>query len=68
MKITPLEIRQKSFEKVFRGYDKDEVAAFLQTLSQEWERIMDEQKELRYKLEATREEIQKLREVEKFSF
>ena len=29
MKVTPLEIRKKSFEKVFRGYDKDEVNAFL---------------------------------------
>ncbi|MEY4931055.1 MAG: DivIVA protein, partial [Bacteroidota bacterium] len=27
MKITPLEIRQKAFEKVLRGYDKDEVNA-----------------------------------------
>ena len=68
MKITPLEIRQKSFEKVFRGYDKDEVTAFLQTLSQEWERMVDEQKELRYKLEATREEVKKLREVESSLF
>ena len=46
MKITPLEIRQKAFEKVLRGYDKDEVNAFLQTLSQEWERILDESKEI----------------------
>ena len=28
MNITPLEIRQKEFEKGFRGYDKDEVKAF----------------------------------------
>ena len=35
MKITPLEIRQKAFEKNFRGYNQDEVNAFLQTLSQE---------------------------------
>ena len=41
MKITPLEIRQKSFEKVFRGYDKDEVAAFLQILGSEWEKSSD---------------------------
>ena len=64
MKITPLEIRQRTFEKHFRGYDKDEVNGFLLTLSQEWERIQDENKELRIKLESTEREIMKLREVE----
>lgn len=64
MKITPLEIRQKTFEKVFRGYDKDEVAAFLQILSSEWEKSMDEKKELSIKLESAEKEISKLREVE----
>ncbi len=64
MKITPLEIRQKAFEKVLRGYDKDEVNAFLQTLSQEWERLIDENKEIRMKQEATEREVSKLREVE----
>lgn len=64
MRITPLDIRQKTFEKNFRGYEKDEVNAFLSTLSQEWERILDENKELRIKLEATEREVTKLREVE----
>lgn len=68
MKITPLEIRQKSFEKVLRGYDKDEVSAFLQSLSQEWERALDDMKELRIKLEATEREVTKLREVESSLF
>lgn len=68
MKITPLEIRQKSFERNFRGYDKDEVTAFLHTLSQEWERMVDQQKELKFKLEATQEEVRKLREVESSLF
>jgi cell division initiation protein len=64
MRITPLEIRQKTFEKNFRGYEKDEVHAFLMTLSQEWERLVDENKELRIKFDSTEREIQKLREVE----
>lgn len=68
MKITPLEIRQKTFEKNFRGYEKDEVHAFLLTLSQEWERLMDENKELRIKLETTEREVGKLREVESSLF
>jgi cell division initiation protein len=64
MKITPIEIRQKSFEKVFRGYDKEEVDGFLLSLSQEWERIIDENKEYRIKLEMAEKEVKKLREVE----
>ena len=64
MKITPLDIRQKSFEKVFRGYDKDEVQAFLNSLSHEWERILDEYKELKIRLDSTEKEVEKLREVE----
>ncbi len=64
MKITPLEIRQKQFERTLRGFDKDEVAAFLLTLSQEWERAQDELKELRVKWEASEREVTKLREVE----
>ncbi len=64
MKITPLEIRQKTFEKVFRGFDKDEVIAFLQILSSEWEKFIDEKKELKIKLESSEKEIAKLREVE----
>jgi len=64
MKVTPLEIRQKSFERTLRGYDKDEVNAFLLSLSQEWEKMNDEVKELKMKLNACEGEVAKLREVE----
>ncbi len=68
MKITPLEIRQKTFEKVFRGYDKDEVNAYLVSLSQEWERILDENKEMNVRIETLEKEVSKLREVESSLF
>ncbi|WP_194774244.1 DivIVA domain-containing protein [Pararhodonellum marinum] len=68
MKITPIEIRQKTFEKNFRGYDKDEVSSFLNSLSQEWERMMDDKKELKSKLEQTEKEVYKLRQVEESLF
>jgi len=64
MRITPLEIRQKTFERTLRGYDKDEVNGFLLSLSQEWERLFDETKDLRAKLENCEKEVAKLREVE----
>jgi cell division initiation protein len=64
MRVTPLEIKQKAFEKVLRGYDKDEVSAYLLSLSQEWERMQDEVKEMRLKHESAEREVTKLREVE----
>ncbi len=64
MKITPLEIRQKTFEKGFRGYDKEEVDAFLQSMSQEWEALQDQKKELKIKVASMEKEVEKMREVE----
>ena len=64
MKLTALDIRQKTFEKAFRGVDKDEVQAFLTTISQQWERLGDENRELRLKLEHAQQDVQKMREVE----
>lgn len=64
MKISPLEIRQKTFERNLRGYDKDEVNAFLSSLSQEWEKMLDELKEVKFRLENSEREVSKLREVE----
>ncbi|GAA3946158.1 DivIVA domain-containing protein [Hymenobacter algoricola] len=64
MKITALDIRQKTFEKAFRGLNKEEVEAFLITLSQQWERMGDESRELRLKLDHATQEVSKMREVE----
>lgn len=64
MKITPLEIRQKTFEKIFRGYDKDEVNSYLTLLSQEWDKVMDENRLLQIKLQQSEKESAKLHEVE----
>ena len=68
MRITPLEIRQKTFEKKLRGYDKDEVNAFLLTLSQVWEQVMEDNKELKINNENAQREIKQLREVENSLF
>ncbi|SDX91517.1 DivIVA domain-containing protein [Hymenobacter psychrophilus] len=64
MKITALDIRQQTFGKALRGLDKDEVQAFLQTVSQQWERMGDENRELRLKLEHATQDVSKMREVE----
>ncbi|MDX2196209.1 MAG: DivIVA domain-containing protein [Cytophagales bacterium] len=64
MRITPLEIRQKTFEKTFRGYEKEEVEAYLISVSQEWEKLLEENREQKMKIELLDKEVQKLRDVE----
>jgi cell division initiation protein len=64
MKITPIEIRQHTFQRGLRGYDVEEVAAFLTSLSNEWERVLNENKMLKMQLEIAEKELSKLREVE----
>jgi cell division initiation protein len=68
MIIAPLEIRQKTFLRGFRGYEKEEVDAFLNSLSQEWEKLIEMNKDLKRKLEQAENESQKLKAVESSLF
>ncbi|MFH1761943.1 MAG: DivIVA domain-containing protein [bacterium] len=42
MKITPIDIKRQVFKKVFRGYDSDEVNAFLEMIAAEYEKHLKE--------------------------
>lgn len=64
MRITPLEIRQHTFDKSFRGYDVESVDAFLLSLSQEWERIAEEFRSNKNQLESAEREISRMKEIE----
>ncbi|CCH51379.1 DivIVA domain protein [Fibrisoma limi BUZ 3] len=64
MKITPIEIRQHTFEKGLRGYKPEDVDAFLVSLSQEWERVIGDHKMMKMQLEIAEKELNKLKEVE----
>jgi len=68
MIIAPLEIRQKTFLRGFRGYEKEEVDTFLNSLSQEWEKMIEMNKDLKRKLEQAENESQKLKAVESSLF
>lgn len=68
MRITPSEIRDKDFEKNFRGYDKDEVNDFLKFISLEFEALTKEKEELARRLETSEKESNKLRQVEESLF
>lgn len=64
MKISPTAIRQKAFETAFRGYEKKEVAAFLEEMSVAMEQINQENLDLRSKLQQVEAEAKRLKDVE----
>ena len=68
MRITPLEIRQHTFDKSFRGYDTESVDAFLLSLSQEWERISEDVRSSKQQLEVAEKEIIRMKEIENSLF
>lgn len=51
MKITPLDIQQREFKGRFRGYDREEVQAFLRSVSQAVEQLVKENTQLKERVE-----------------
>jgi cell division initiation protein len=65
IKVTPLDIRKKSFDKVtFGGYDKEDVNAFLQALSVAWENLSAKNEELERRLTDSESELNRIRQIE----
>jgi cell division initiation protein len=64
MQITPIEIRQKRFEKKFRGYHVDEVDAFLHSLAHTWEKVTTQFNELKSTVEVYKKDIERLKNIE----
>lgn len=64
MKLTALEIKQQTFEKSIRGYDKAEVEAFLNLMSNEWEHMVAKNRELQQEIEDLEEKIEHYKRVE----
>ncbi|HEY7724036.1 MAG TPA: DivIVA domain-containing protein [Anaeromyxobacteraceae bacterium] len=61
MRITPLDITQKGFARRIRGYDREEVAAFLSLVASEFEALVKEVQSLREDVARMDEEIAGLR-------
>lgn len=64
MALTPLDIHNKEFRRVFRGYDEEEVDEFLDQVVREYEKIFKENAELREALAAKESNIDKYRDLE----
>lgn len=64
MKLTALEIKQQEFEKSLRGYDKAEVQAFLNLMSNEWEHLVAKNRELEERIDELEEKLKHYERVE----
>lgn len=57
MKLTPLDIRHKEFRRAMRGYSDEEVDVFLDEVADEFERLFQENTELRDRVEQLMEQV-----------
>jgi cell division initiation protein len=65
MNVTPLDITQKHFRKTFRGYDPEEVEAFLALVAAEFEGLVKETMVLREDNQRKAEDIAEYRSRER---
>ncbi|MDZ7315363.1 MAG: DivIVA domain-containing protein [candidate division KSB1 bacterium] len=64
MKLTPLDVRKQEFKKVLRGYDPDEVEAFLVMVADELEFHLREKNQLNDELIKLRTQLRDYQRVE----
>ncbi len=65
MKFSPVNIKRQEFSRSVRGYDKDEVQAFLDKLADEFELLQKENDSLKKELEDARTKVSEFRKIEK---
>jgi len=64
MRITPLDARKQEFRKAVRGFDCDEVRAFLSTLADEYETVLVDNKQLRERVMEQEDKIVEYKTME----
>jgi len=64
MKITPLDIQQAGFKVKMRGYDKEEVDTFLDSVTESYEGLIRENNELREKITEQENQLGEMRKKE----
>jgi cell division initiation protein len=65
MKFTPFGIKNQEFNRTVRGYDRDEVHAFLERLSDEFERLEFDNNKLKTELERQEDQLKEFKRIEK---
>jgi|WetSurMetagenome_2_1015567.scaffolds.fasta_scaffold91631_2 cell division initiation protein len=64
MRVTPLDIRKQEFKKGMRGLDSEEVYAFLNTIADEYEAVLSDNRNLRERLVALEERLNEFKAIE----
>ena len=64
MRITPLDIQQKQFPMKFRGFDVEEVYAFLEIIREEMEDLLRENASLKENVQRLESQIKEHRDME----
>jgi cell division initiation protein len=64
MKLTALEIKQQKFEKALRGYEVNEVNAFLNMVASEYESLVAKQRDLERDLTQLKDKLKHYERVE----
>lgn len=64
MKITPLDIQNKNFPMKFRGFDVQEVYAFLEVVREEMEELLRENAALKEKIATTEGQVREFKDME----
>lgn len=64
MRITPLDIQQKQFPMKFRGFDVEEVYAFLEIVREEMEDLLRENASLKEQIHRAENHIKEYRDME----
>jgi len=64
MRITPLDIQQKQFKIKFRGFDVEEVYAFLEIVREEMEDLLRENANLKENIQRSENQIREYRDME----
>ncbi len=65
MKFTPYNIKNQEFNRSLKGYDKEEVKTFLESLALEFGQLLDENETLKKKVGSFEEEIKDFKKLEK---
>ncbi|MBI4683657.1 MAG: DivIVA domain-containing protein [Nitrospirae bacterium] len=64
MRITPLDIQQKQFPMKFRGFDVEEVYAFLEVIREEMEELLRENASLKEAVQRAENQIKEYKDME----
>ena len=64
MRLTPLDIKKQDFERSFRGFDVEEVRAFLTMVANQWEEGEDERRRLEDRVQNLENKMEHYERVE----